>query len=59
MGIGQTFIDFIKILYKDNQESTITNNGSLSKPIQMQRGRQDAPFSFLYMQFKVKSPQLI
>ena len=45
MGIAQTFIDFIKILYTENT-STITNNGYFSKPIHIQRGlRQGYPLS--------------
>ena len=39
------FINFIKILYKNNT-STIINNGFLSAPVQLQRGlRQDCPLS--------------
>ena len=45
MGFSQTFINFIKILYKNNT-STITNNGYLSKQVQIQRGlRQGCPLS--------------
>lgn len=45
VGIAQTFIDFVKILYTENT-STITNNGFFSKPIQIQRGlRHGCPLS--------------
>ena len=45
MGFSNIFINFIKILYKNNT-STIINNGFLSAPVQLQRGlRQDCPLS--------------
>ena len=45
MGFSNIFINFIKILYKNNT-STIINNGFLSAPVQLQRGlRQDRPLS--------------
>ena len=60
MGIAQTFIDFIKVLYEDNT-STITNNGFLSKPIQIQRGlRQGCRLSLpLYViQGEITTPNI-
>ena len=45
MGFSNIFINFIKILYKNNI-STIINNGFLSAPVQLQRGlRQGCPLS--------------
>ena len=45
MGFANIFINFIKILYKNNT-STIINNGFLSAPVQLQRGlRQGCPLS--------------
>ena len=45
MGFSNIFINFIKILYKNNT-STIINNGFLSAPVQLQRGlRQGCPLS--------------
>ena len=43
MGFSNIFINFIKILFKNNT-STIINNGFLSAPVQLQRRlRQDCP----------------
>ena len=43
MGFSSTFLNFIKILHKNNT-STIINNGLLSAPVQLQRGlRQGCP----------------
>ena len=43
LGFSQTFVNFIKILYKNNI-SMITNNGFLSPPIDIARGlRQGCP----------------
>ena len=45
MGISPVFINFIKILYKQNT-STIINNGFLSPQVSLQRGlRQGCPLS--------------
>ena len=45
MGFSNIFINFIKILYKNNT-STIINNRYLSAPVQLQRGlRQGCPLS--------------
>ena len=45
MGISLVFINFIKILYKQNT-STIINNGFLSPQVSLQRGlRQGCPLS--------------
>lgn len=45
LGISQTYINFIKILYKDNIY-IITNNGFLSEPISLSRIlRQGCPLS--------------
>ena len=45
LGISQTYINFIKILYKDNIY-IITNNGFLSEPISLSRVlRQGCPLS--------------
>ena len=47
LGISQTYINFIKTLYKDNT-SIITNNGFLSEPISLSWGlRQGWPLSLL------------
>lgn len=45
MGFSLTFIEFIKIIYRNNT-STIISNGYFSSPIQIQRGlRQGCPLS--------------
>ena len=45
MRFSNIFINFIKILYKNNA-SAIINNGFLSAPVQLQRGlRQGCPLS--------------
>lgn len=54
MGFSTIFINFIKILYKNNT-ATITNNGYFSAPVHTERGlRQGCPLSLLLNVIQVK-----